>query len=590
MSETVQTSLQNNRRFPVSGSTLILVSILLLAGFSRLYDLDQTPPGLNQDEACNAWNAYCLLKTGMDQAGVSWPVFYMRGLGGHRATLHIYLLMPFQAIGGMNVITTRLPAAVGGVLAVLVIYYAGKRLFGPAVGLVAAGLLTLNPWHLQQSRWGQDAALAALFGIAPLAMMLWANLPLSDDSSRAPRRAAALLAGIVSGICCYGYHSMRIFIPVFLLAVVLVSPVRWWRCFKTRKGVLAIIAFVVGFTIFFGPLAWQHIFHAEGISRHGQAQPFLLNSQSPLFGLGEVALRYIRHFGLDFLFVNGDMRNLQSPPGIGQLHWYMLPVMITGLVVIVRRFRASYSARILLAFLIVYPVGDILFPYIPKAAFEGMTGSHALVNSMHALRSLPGLCSLILLGSFGAVTACGWLRRKNRPIAAVVITIFVLAVAGLNIRYLGTYYGKYSSRQDTYHSFHSDLVEACDWLGPRLDNYDALFFSSQGFNMPYIISLVTLNYDPEKWHKDIREYIPKHEWDVCTRYGDTHFIYGRSFLRVLDEWKASGKEHRFAFVVRPGELGLKGQPVHKINRPDGQATLYIYEVSHKPDPSADQRR
>ena len=131
----------------------ILLSILVLAASLRIINPGQSPPGLNQDEAANAWNAYCLLRTGKDQAGVSWPIFYMRALGGNRSTLHIYLLLPFQAIGGLNILTARLPSAIGGTLAVLLIYFVSRRLFDRRTALVAAALLALNPWHLQQSRF-----------------------------------------------------------------------------------------------------------------------------------------------------------------------------------------------------------------------------------------------------------------------------------------------------------------------------------------------------------------------------------------------------------------------------------------------------
>ncbi|MBI5865790.1 MAG: hypothetical protein HZB38_15060, partial [Planctomycetes bacterium] len=47
----------------------MLVAILLLAAALRLAGLTTVPPGLNQDEAANAWNAWCLLKSGHDQHG-----------------------------------------------------------------------------------------------------------------------------------------------------------------------------------------------------------------------------------------------------------------------------------------------------------------------------------------------------------------------------------------------------------------------------------------------------------------------------------------------------------------------------------------
>src|SRR4030095_14881121 len=160
-------------RSPADMKSLLLVLILAAAAVLRLWNLDQMPLGLHVDEAANAWNAYCLLKTGSDQHGVRWPVFYLRAFGDNRSSLFAYALLPIQAIGGLNVWTTRLLAALGGILTVLLIYWVGTKLFGVRVGLAAAAMLALNPWHLQQSRWGHEASLVPILTLLPVTALLW---------------------------------------------------------------------------------------------------------------------------------------------------------------------------------------------------------------------------------------------------------------------------------------------------------------------------------------------------------------------------------------------------------------------------------
>ncbi len=555
--------MEGNREVPVWRRTwVILLLILLLAGFLRLVKLGQSPPGLNQDEAANAWNAYCLLKTGKDQVGVSWPIFYTRALGGNRSTLHIYLLIPFQAIGGLNIITTRLPAAVGGVLTVLLIYYVGRRLFGREVGLVSAFLLALNPWHLQQSRWGHDAALGALFGLVPLATMLWASLPISDEEGVSPRPIRAGIAGAVTGICCYGYHAVRLFIPVFLVVVILLNVRRWWRCLRTRRGALAIVCFFVLFALTFGPLVWQHIYHPEGIGRHGQ----YLDKTGSLIGSGpfgvalkNTCVRYLQHFGPDFLFVQGDLSSIYCTPGAGQYRWYMLPLMVLGLIALVVRAWLSASARVLLAFVIMYPVGDCLY-----------------VNDvLQILRSSPGLCSLVLLAAFGGVAFVRLLWRWQRIVGLAIVVVFGVAVAGLNVRYLHHFYTKYNEEPDVYHVYNGDLIEAYEWLRPRFDEVEAVFCTTTEMNMPYVISLVVLGYEPEVWFEGVRKFGGRGEWDYCSRYGKIRFMAGSSFNRPVRRYR-SKSAGRAVFIVRPNEGGLKN-PVHRIVNPVGEETLWICE-------------
>jgi len=536
--------------------TVILTLILLVAGVLRLVKLGEiSPPGLNQDEAAAAWNAWCLLKTGKDQVGESWPIFYMHGLGGKPTTLHVYALLPFQLVGGMNIFTTRLPAAVGGILTVFLIYFVGRRLFDEQIGLVAAALLAIDPWQIQQSRWGHDAALSALWGIAPLAAMLWAKLPVSDDKDASPRPVYAAFAGAVAGIVCYGYHAVRLFVPVFLFLTFLVTLQGWRRSLKTRKGLLAAGAFVITFIVTFGPLAWQHIFHPEKMARPDQYQRMVFAEPVPA-ALRDIATHYIQHFGPDFLFIRGDHYVIQAPPGMGQFHWYMLLLMLSGLIFLIYRLRHSGAARILLVSILVYPLGDCF----NQAA------------SPQALRSLPGLCGLVLLAALGAVVGVKWLWKQNRRIAISLTAIFLIAAVVLNVRYFYRFYGEYNRQPDVYHGYHTDLVEACKWLRPRFKDCDAVFCTPTKISIPYIITLVVLDYEPAKWFSEPRRMLPVENRDeIYTRYGKMYFMYDQTFLPVLS---GLSRKDNILFIVRPGECGLKN-PIHQIYQPDGKASLWL---------------
>src|SRR5947209_2383868 len=149
---------------------LALALITLAAVFLRLVRPGHSPPGLGQDEAVNAWDAWCLLRTGHDMGGQSWPVFYSHAIGDNRTTLYLYLLLPFQALGGLSVATTRLPARLAGVACVPLAAHVGRRIGGPAVGLVAAVLMAFDPWHLFVSRWGIEGSVCPFLALAMMAL------------------------------------------------------------------------------------------------------------------------------------------------------------------------------------------------------------------------------------------------------------------------------------------------------------------------------------------------------------------------------------------------------------------------------------
>jgi hypothetical protein len=190
---------------------------------------------------------------------------------------------------------------------------------------------------------------------------------------------------------------------------------------------------------------------------------------------------------------------------------------------------------------------------------------------LHALRSSPGLISLILLSALGAVSTAAWLCKRNRILASAIIAAFLLTAIGMTARYLYHYYGEYNRRTETYHAFHVDLVKACQWLRPRFDQFDAVFCTVNGMNMPYMISLVTMQYDPSQWFKDPHDFFTDGEYDYYTHYGKMYFMYNKSFLNTLNKLP---RHYRVLFIIRPGELDMKN-PIYQLRRADGIPTLWI---------------
>ena len=545
---------------PSSRATAIAVGVLtLLAAILRLVRLGQSPPGLIQDEAVTAWNAWCLLRTGRDMAGVHWPVFYFHGLGGNPSTLLAYWMIPFQALGGLSVLTTRLAPAVSGILSVPLIYYVGRRLFGRPAGLLAAALLVVNPWHFSSTRWAIDGSIVPFLTLLTMAAILYAGLPLADGGPR-PRPWAAALAGVVSGIACYGYWAVRLHFPVFLALAVLLTWRSWAGMLRSRAGVAATLAFALGLAVTFGPLVFEHLTD-PAIGARG-AQTRLWDPGTPLPGIARQVLgRYAIHFGPAFLFVRGDIDPGNAPADSGAFEWAMLPLMLIGLVAAVRRFRTSTSAALLLAMVLAYPVGDLVGRY----------------QGVHAFRSSPGLPGLLLLAAWGAVSGWRWLRGRSRQLAWVAAGVIAVATLAQDARSMTTYFGEWSDRPGIQVLFHADFMQACAWVRPRACDLDAVFWTTDRVNMPFALTLVGLGYDPARWLSDPK--VIGHDdagWDYYLRYGDNYFLYGQLCRRYVEAMQADGRRERALFVVRPHELGLEN-PVHVIRGPRGEEMLWICE-------------
>jgi hypothetical protein len=122
--------------------------------------------------------------------------------------------------------------------------------------------------------------------------------------------------------------------------------------------------------------------------------------------------------------------------------------------------------------------------------------------------------------------------------------------------------------------YHTDLVEACKWLKPRLKDTDAVFCTTLSMNMPYVITLVTLGYDPDRWFRDRRDFFTEGEWEYYKYYGKMYFMYDDSSASALSALQQDPLTKQVFFIVRPGELNFT-QPVYRITHPDGYDTLWI---------------
>src|SRR3989344_6073268 len=146
----------------MSNIKVMLAIIIILSAVLRLVALDKFPNGFTGDEAQQGYSAYSIFKTGKDEWGELLPLF-PRGFGDYKPPLYTYLTVPSVGLLGLNVLAVRLPAALAGILAVLIVYFLTKELLkNQKIALWASFLLAINPWHIQISRTAWEGGLGIL--------------------------------------------------------------------------------------------------------------------------------------------------------------------------------------------------------------------------------------------------------------------------------------------------------------------------------------------------------------------------------------------------------------------------------------------
>src|ERR1051325_4839170 len=117
------------RQFKFDLVNALLIVVILVGGVLRFAKLKEIPPGLNQDEAVNGYDAYSLFMTGRDHHGHPFPFAGLESFGDWVPPLLTFVTAPAVGLLGLRVEVVRGVTAALGVLAILVVYFLASELF-----------------------------------------------------------------------------------------------------------------------------------------------------------------------------------------------------------------------------------------------------------------------------------------------------------------------------------------------------------------------------------------------------------------------------------------------------------------------------
>lgn len=285
---------------PSIGLTAVLILYLLF--------LSRTPVHLNQDELGFSLNAYSIAKTGFDENGRFFPLYFWH-LGVMWSTpIIVYLTALILKIVPLSEATIRLPSVVVGFLNIILISLLALQIFKSKKLAVLAGfLLATTPVHFIHSR----VLLDNLF-IAPFVSGWLLFLYLYKE-----RRNVWFLgaASFLLGLGVHSYHAAKIMMPLYLLFTLFAV---WPQIKKYPKLVIMII---VPFIIPLLPIIpWISRYPDTFINqvRYAQLYDTALNPISGIFTLltpESLARRFsvfIAYFDPYFLFFKGDASLIHS--------------------------------------------------------------------------------------------------------------------------------------------------------------------------------------------------------------------------------------------------------------------------------------
>jgi 4-amino-4-deoxy-L-arabinose transferase-like glycosyltransferase len=272
--------------------------LLAAAGFVfYAWGAPANPPGFFIDESSVAYNAHTIARTGEDEHGEAWPL-YFRAFGDYKNPTYVYLLAAVFRVTGPSVAAARLLSAALGVLAALALGLLGAR----ATGRRDAGLLTfmtalLTPWLFELSRLVLEVAAYPL----AVALVLLSVRRVSEKEEWTLSDAASASASLA--LVTYTYSTGRLYGPLLALGLLLLV--------KTRARLRGLLMTWALYALALVPLLVYHLRHPEALTKRFSYLTYF----TPESGYGEVTLEFVKHFAVNlnprFMFVTGDPNEYQ---------------------------------------------------------------------------------------------------------------------------------------------------------------------------------------------------------------------------------------------------------------------------------------
>lgn len=447
--------------FPV-----VIVLILILTVFLRLYNLNTIPPGIWYDEAYNGLDALTAMENG------DYKIFYPENFG--REGLYINALALSFKLFGTNDFALRFPSTVFGILTVLgFAFFLRKLKLTKTTTVLGVFILATSFYHLNFSRIAFRAIMVPFlltwsfyFFIKGFYFIKEHTINKSGLIKRILNGAlfSFFMSGLLTGIGLHTYIAYRV-VPLIFIIILFISLIIYKKFLANYWK--AILVFLVGAIITAGPILFY--FQQNPATFTGRTDAVSIFN-APDMTINEAFIKSLSLHLQSFFFIgDGNQRHnhnsLPLLPAVWSLFFAIgffisLKEILSNLI---RRFFSSNKFK---------PTKLLLPALLGQAMFWPMLipGVLSLEGIPHSLRIIGVIPAIFLL----TVLPFEYLRRlylhlKASPFYAmkhwrwlimqvtfsILIGTFVLT--GVFQSY--TYFELWAKNQKTAESFQQDLYQ-----------------------------------------------------------------------------------------------------------------------------------
>jgi 4-amino-4-deoxy-L-arabinose transferase-like glycosyltransferase len=390
-----------------SHQKLLLIAGVVFAATLYLASIPGSKLAFYVDESSIAYNAYTISRSGTDEYGARWPL-YFQAFGEYKNPVYVYLLAALFRVFGPSVELARTLSAVAGCAAALLLGWLAWRVTSQRrVGIIVGVTALLTPWLFEVSRLVFEVALF------PLALTLFLLAVYRAYQNKSWSVPDGVYIALTLGLITYTYSIGRLFGPLLAAGLFLFLRRADWR--EQWPGIIRAQVFYAVTLIPLALFIWRN---PKALSSRFAALSYLDARRPITENLGEFVSHLKNNLDPVTLLVNGDQNILHHVPVMGSFLAGALVLAVIGLVLVIRHhWRDSWWRFVL------YGLAVSVMP------------ASLVRDDFHTLRLIPYPIFLLLLGA----PAWAWLldEARQKVVRQGALALLVLiGVQGLVFQWL----------------------------------------------------------------------------------------------------------------------------------------------------------
>ncbi|MFH1451411.1 MAG: glycosyltransferase family 39 protein [bacterium] len=525
----------------IDKKVLILITIIAITAFLRLWKLNAVPPGLYPDVAINGNDALFSLQN------KNFKVFYPENNG--REGFFIWAIAFAFALLGPSVLAIKITTAFFGILTVYGTYLLAKELFkesqnisNETLGLLSAFFLAFSFCHINFSRIGFRAITVPFILVFCFYFLL--------RGFKEKNYLFTIIAGSLFGLGFYTYIGFRTAVLILCFALFVFWIIEKKR-FSTKFLSFAALLFV-SITIVSLPIVIHFINHSNDFSSRAMGISIFTN-ENPFRALVTSSIAHLAMFG-----IYGDPNWRHNLPTTPLLSPGLAILFIISIVFSIKKIISSHKNGLL------SDTGALFsFPYIFLLIWIFamiLPGVLTIEGIPHFLRTIGVIPAVYILTAVGAIKSYHWLY-ENSPRKKLFIGVCAFFLVAVAINPINQYFILWGKSAEVNDAFSVGLTKIGAYLNSLPDNINSYVITNiSGVPVPFpdglsVAAQTPLFIENSMFGKPRAVYLSPDKIEMIITAGKTVIIplaYQESLFQELKERFPSGQiqEENGIFVYK----------------------------------------